>query len=275
MGLRSVFVALIGVAVAGGSAYGAREYLNGIAAAKAVDPGNGLVQVVVAGRDIPFGQAIQPQMLQVISWPATALPPGAVTDFTALVADPGMPPRRATRQIAQGELILASKVSDFGEKVTIVQSLGPNTRAMAIKVEAETAVGGFVTPGDFVDIVLTQGKDEKLRALTILQNVRIVGVDQDADENSEMPEVARTVTVEVTAEQGQKLALAQKAGTLSLSLRTLDSASDTPLEPILLSDILPEEPQPVVEEVAEAAPVEVPRTVRIRRGNVLDADAAN
>ncbi len=233
------------------------------------------MQVVVAGRDIPFGQAIQPQMLQVISWPATALPPGAVTDFAALVADAGMPPRRATRQIAQGELILASKVSDFGEKVTIVQSLGVNTRAMAIKVEAETAVGGFVTPGDFVDIVLTQGKDEKLRALTILQNVRIVGVDQDADENSEMPEVARTVTVEVTAEQGQKLALAQKAGTLSLSLRTLDSAADAPLEPILLSDILPDEPAPVAEVVAEAAPVEVPRTVRIRRGNVLDGDATN
>ncbi len=89
-------------------------------------------------------------MLQVMSWPRTALPPGAITELEMLVPAPGMPPRRATREMAQGELILASKVSAFGEKVTIVQSLGENTRAMAIKVEAETAVGGFVTPGGIV-----------------------------------------------------------------------------------------------------------------------------
>ncbi len=274
MGIRSIFVAILGVAVAGGSAYAAREYLNTAqtAAKAAADPAAALVQVVVAGRDIPFGQTIQPQMLQVISWPRTALPPGAITDVGTLIADPGAPPRRATRQIAEGELILASKVSDFGEKVTIVQSLGPNTRAMAIKVEAETAVGGFVTPGDFVDIVLTQGRDESLRALTILQNIRVVGVDQDADQNSETPEIARTVTVEVSADQGQKLALAQKAGTLSLSLRTLDSATDSTLAPVMLSDILQEQPVALPEAPA-AEPVR--RSVRIRKGNVIETVEVN
>lgn len=270
MALRSIFVAILGVAVAGGSAYAAREYILGASAA-AVDPASSLVQVVVAGRDIPFGQAIQPQMLSVIAWPKTALPPGAVTDIGLLVTDPGGAPRRATHAIAQGELILVSKVSDFGEKVTIVQSLGPNTRAVAIKVEAETAVGGFVTPGDFVDVVLTQGKDEGLRAVTILQNVRVVGVDQDADQNTEMPEVARTVTVEVTAEQGQKLALAQKAGTLSLSLRTLDSAENVELEAIRLSDILLAEPEAALPE----AEPPVRRNVRIRRGNVVETVDVN
>lgn len=263
MGIRSVLVALLGVAVAGGSAYSAREYLDQSRATAATDPGAMLVSVIVAGRDISFGQPIQPQMLQVMSWPRAALPPGAVTDLDALLPKPGMPPRRATREIAQGELVLASKVSAFGEKVTIVQTLGENTRAMAIKVEAETAVGGFVTPGDAVDIVLTQGRDQTLRAVTILQNIRVIGVDQQADQQSDQPFVAQTVTVEVTPEQSQTLALAQKAGTLSLSLRSLDNAEDRPLESIRLSDILREK-SPVEEPVAAKA------TVRVRRGSEVE-----
>jgi pilus assembly protein CpaB len=159
--------------------------------------------------------------------------------------------------MSQGELILASKVSEFGEKVTIVQSLGPNSRAMSIKVDAVTAVGGFVTPGDSVDIMLTQGSAGDMRAVTILQNVRVLGVDQDSDEQNDQVGVARTVTVEVSPEESQKLALAQKAGTLSLSLRTLDGVIDAPLDSIRLSDLMREK-SPVDEEV-------VKKTIRIRR----------
>ncbi|MDI3334883.1 Flp pilus assembly protein CpaB [Defluviimonas aestuarii] len=263
MGARSILVALLGIAVAGGSAFGAREYLDRSSAVASTDPEAALVTVIVAGRDIPFGQPIQPQALQVMSWPRAALPPGAISDLDVLVPKPGMQPRRATRAMAQGELILASKVSDFGEKVTIVQTLGENTRAMAIKVDAETAVGGFVTPGDTVDIVMTQGGGDKLRAVTILQNVRIIGVDQQSDQQSDQPSVARTVTVEVTPQQSQTLALAQKAGTLSLSLRTLDSAVDEPLDSIRLSDILREK-SPVEEKAVSKA------TVRVRRANDVE-----
>ena len=61
-----MFVAVLGVAIAGGSAYATREYLNSASATAATDSGTALVTVVVAGRDIPFGQAIQPQMLQIL-----------------------------------------------------------------------------------------------------------------------------------------------------------------------------------------------------------------
>lgn len=257
MGIRSILVAILGVAVAGGSAYGAREYLNTSRIVEAADPESQLVTVIVAGRDIPFGQAIQPQMLQVMSWPRVALPPGAMTEMDMLIPKPGLPSRRAKRAMSQGELILASKVSEFGEKVTIVQSLGPNSRAMSIKVDAVTAVGGFVTPGDSVDIMLTQGSSGELRAVTILQNIRVLGVDQDSDQQNDQAEVARTVTVEVSPEEGQKLALAQKAGTLSLSLRTLDGVIDAPMDSIRLSDLMREK-SPVDEAV-------VRNTVRIRR----------
>jgi pilus assembly protein CpaB len=262
VGARSILVAILGIAVAGGSAFAAREFLDASRTTTKTDPNAAMVSVVVAGRDIEFGQPIQPQLLQVIAWPRGAVPPGAITDVAALVPANGMPPRRATRAMAQGDFVLASKVSDFGEKVTIVQSLGPNARAMAIKVEAETAVGGFVTPGDTVDIVLTQGRDASLRAVTILQAIRVLGVDQQTDQQNDAPEIARTVTVEVTPEQGQILALAQKAGTLSLTLRTLDAAVDEPLPLVSLADILQEE-----------SPVEMPeakKTVRIRRANTVE-----
>ncbi len=263
MGIRSILVALLGVAVAGGSAFATREYMHIQTANAAVDPQSTLVTVVVAGTDIPYGQPILQQSLQIIPWPRDALPAGAFTDLSLVIAPPGQPPRRAIKGMVQGDLLLASKLSAFGEKVTLVQSLGPNTRAMAIKVDAETGVGGFVTPGDTVDILLTQGKDAAMSALTILQNIRVVGVDQEADEGMDQPEIARTVTVEVSPEQGQVLALAQKAGTLALTLRSLDSLPDEPLASLKLSDILRTESP--VEDKQEARP-----TIRVRRGSALE-----
>ncbi|SLN73301.1 hypothetical protein ROA7450_04112 [Roseovarius albus] len=258
MRLSSVLTFLAGLAVAGGSAYLAREVLENQYANKDAGEESLVVDVVVASSDIAFGQAIEAHLLRTISWPVDAVPAGTFDGYAMLLPEPGKPPRRARRAIGQGELVLAPKVSDFGEKVTIVQTLGPNHRAMAIKVNAETAVGGFVTPGDNVDVLLTQGRQDTLRTVTILQNVRVIGVDQEADEQSDSPEIARTVTVEVTPQEGQRLALAQKAGTLSLSLRTLDASEDVQLEAIKLSDILKE--QPVNEEVVRR------KTITVRRG---------
>jgi pilus assembly protein CpaB len=239
MRMRSLIVMMVGMAVAGASVYASKEFLQIQPATASVDPSAPtLVSVVVAGQDIPFGTTIEAHKLTTIMWPAEAVPPGTFADYAVLIPTDGNEPRRAKRPMAQGELVLANKVSEFGEKVTIVQTLGANTRAMAIKVDASTAVGGFVTPGDTVDILLTQGKGDSLRAVTILQNIRIVGVDQQANEMDENANIAKTVTVEVTPEQGQKLALAQKAGQLSLSLRTLDSVIDEPMESIRLSDII-------------------------------------
>lgn len=260
MRMRSLMVTMIGMALAGASVYASRELLQVQPATASVDPNEPkLISVVVASQDIAFGTTIEGHKLTTIQWPSDAVPPGVFSDFSELLPQSGDEPRRAKRAMAQGELVMANKVSEFGEKVTITQTLGKNTRAMAIKVDATTAVGGFVTPGDTVDIVLTQGGGASLRAVTILQAIRIIGVDQQADEMNEQANVAKTVTVEVTPEQGQKLALAQKAGTLSLSLRTLDAVLDEPLESIKLSDILREK------SPTEEGPK---KTIKVRRAGV-------
>ncbi|MEQ9055124.1 MAG: Flp pilus assembly protein CpaB, partial [Roseovarius confluentis] len=156
---------------------------------------------------------------------------------------PGTEPRRAKRAMAQGELVMANKISQYGEKVTIVQTLKPGHRAMAISVDATSSVGGFVTPGDMVDILLTTSDTKGLRVNTILQNIRVVAVDQQSDVSQEQAQVGRTATVEVSPEQAQMLAVAQTAGRLSLTLRNIaeeGAPEDAPLESIRISDILRE-----------------------------------
>jgi pilus assembly protein CpaB len=134
-------------------------------------------------------------------------------------------------------------------------------------VSAETAAGGFVTPGDYVDVILTQGGGEELRAVTILQNIRVIAVDQDANERSDAPQISQTVTVDVTPQQGQTLALAQRAGRLSLMLRDFSTEDDQPMRSLRLSDVLLEE-SPVPEEVVRA------RTITVRRGTETETVAA-
>ncbi len=269
MRASSIVLALIGLAVAGGSAQLARELMTAPRADAA--SGNATVTVMTAATEIKRGDLIQPYMLKAQAWPSEAVPTGSFTDAAKLLpTEEGGEPRRALRSLVAGELILESKISGFGEKVTIAQSLSPNSRAMAIKVDAVSAVGGFVTPGDYVDVLLTRGDAENLMTDTILRNIRVVAVDQSDDELSEKPDVAATVTVEVTAEQGQVIALAQRAGTLSLALRTPDSEDAKPIERLRIADLVPE-PDAVVEVAEAAAPVVVVeppprRTILVRKG---------
>ena len=245
MRIRSLLVTMVGMAVAAASVYASRELVQPQPATAAVDPAApALVSVVVAGQEIPFGTPIEAHKLTTIQWPADAVPPGTFRDFSTLVPEAGTQPRRAKRTISQGELVLANKISEFGEKVTIVQTLQPGYRAMAISVNATTSVAGFVTPGDIVDILLTTSDAKGLRVLTLLQKVRIIATDQISDETQEQAVVARTVTVEVTPEESQTLALARQAGSLSLTLRDNESnqqEEETPLDSLRLSDILLEE----------------------------------
>ncbi|MEX5729752.1 pilus assembly protein CpaB [Rhodovulum iodosum] len=270
MRFRSLLMMLIGIAIAGGSVFFAQDFLSdtqsNTASAK-VEPD--LVDIVVARAPISYGMAIESHLVTTQKWPKEAVPPGAHTSYAAVLPQGSGAPRRAKYTMAPGEVLLDSKLSGFGEKVTIVQKLGANSRAMALKVDAVSGVGGFVTPGDRVDIVLTQGRGSDMSAVTVLQNILVIGVDQQADQNTDQPSVARTVTVEVAPDQSQILALAQKAGSLSLTLRTLDSdgEEDKPLDKVKLRDLLREK-SPIPQD--ERGP-----TIIIRRGTTAEVVDVN
>ncbi|WP_282120593.1 Flp pilus assembly protein CpaB [Ruegeria atlantica] len=258
MRIRPVITTLFGIAIASGSVFLAKDHIQFKTTEPSATTNTDLVEIYVARSEIAFGQTIENHHVTTHLWPREALPAGVFTELGVLVPDNHRQLRRAKGRFYPGEVMLQSKVSNYGEKVTLVQKLGENTRAMAIKVDAVTAVGGFVTPGDWVDIVLTQGTSSELSAVTILQKIRVIGVDQQSEELSDQPGVARTITVEVTPQQGQRLALAQKAGTLSLTLRTLDGVEDEPMEMVRLRDLLQEE--------GPAEKVETQPTVRLNRG---------
>jgi len=228
------------------------------------------VTLSAAASEFPFGSEITRDELIAQEWPADLVPEGAFLSASTLLGPDGTAPRRATRVFRAGDVIVDSKVSNFGASVTLTSALQDGYRATAIKVSAETAVGGFVSVGDRVDIVLTQGRGDTLRTGTILQDVRVLGIDQNADASDRGALEARTITVEVTPRDGQILALSQQAGVLSLTLRNETSGLlDGPLEQITLDDvwgIAETLPAPVIEE----APV---ATVRVRRG-VVEQDVA-
>ncbi|WP_204115201.1 Flp pilus assembly protein CpaB [Shimia biformata] len=267
MRMRAVVTFLAGLAVTTGSVYAAREIMANSSAAVVEaeqQPTIELVEVIVATRDIEFGHVINHGAIKSMPWPKEAMPDGAFDHFGPLLPADGKEPRRAIRTISKGEIVLASKISEFGEKVTLTQSLGPNLRAVSIKADTQTSFGGLITAGDRVDVVLTQGRLETLRSATILQNARVIGFDSEKASFGNAQGDAKSVILEVTPQEGQKLALAQKAGTLSLLLRTLDTAEDVELGSISLDDVLWEETvETVVEEPAQ-------KKVVVRRGTDVE-----
>lgn len=267
MRFRTYATIIFGTALAGAGSFAAMNLAAGPGPATAMQEAE-MVNVVVARTEIAYGQAIEAALLTTQSWPKSAVMPGVYTSINDFATGE---PRRALGRIFPGEPIMVAKLSSPGERVTIVQRLTPGHRAMAISVDAATAVGGFVAPGDRVDIVMTQGSGNELRAVTVLQNVRVVGIDQTSEEQQGGPKVVRTITVEVLPDEGQRLALAQKAGQLSLSLRELDAPDLEPLEQVQLSDLFETpEPAPVVEEAAAPAPVAVRSSVVVRRGTATE-----
>ncbi len=200
-----------------------------------------MIDVVVAETDIAFGDAVKAEMLTLRSWPDNAVPEGAFTSLDEVLGDNEENPRRAKRAITTGDLIQESKVSDFGEQVTITQKIDPNMRAVAIRVNDVTGVAGFVAPSDRVDVTLTRTIDQSLTTSTILQDVQVLGIDQAADSAGNKPSVVKTVTVQVKPADAQRLALAQQAGTLSLSLRHIDAGDQPTLDTINVGDLTDEE----------------------------------
>jgi pilus assembly protein CpaB len=229
--------------------------------------------VVVAARGINLGQTLTPDMLRLQAWPANAIPEGA---FTSVADVAGAEPRVALRALEANEPILATRVSGAGGRATLSATIAPGHRAVAIRVNDVVGVAGFVLPGDYVDVLLTRNEEqqsyrnEDMRTDLLIANVRVLAIDQTANESENNPQVARAVTIEVTPEDGQKVALAGQIGTLSLSLRRADEigegATTTPQDTIRIQDLRAEaaaHAQPIA--VRTAAPAPRPRASAPRR----------
>jgi len=220
--------------------------------------------VVVAKAALNFGDPLTSQNLVAVPWPAESVPVGAFGNV-----DQMLPPgtrRVALQPIVKGEPVLLSKVSGPGGRATLSAVIPKGSRAMTIRVNDVLGVAGFVLPGDRVDIMLTRTADRANSTTEILlQSVRVLGIDQDANEQKDKPAVAHAVTLEVTPEQAEQLTLAATVGTLSLALRNMGNVDQVATKPVGLVDLRASVTQP---EKTKSPQMDVDPTasVRILRG---------
>jgi pilus assembly protein CpaB len=175
--------------------------------------------VVVAAEQVRFGQQITAEKLKEVPWPADAVPEGAFKTIAEITAKEG---RRAIKTLDAGEPVLAVKITGENGRAGLSGIIAEGMRAVTIPVDLVNGVGGFVMPGDRVDIVLTKRDDDdgEQAAKIIMENIKVLSIDQDADRAQEGARVAKSVTLETDASGAQKLALANSVGRLSLLLRS-------------------------------------------------------
>jgi len=255
--VAAVFLGLIAVVLT-------RSYLsNAVRTNPAVATSNGpAMPVVVAAANVPRGGVLQPTMLKVVAYPTDAAPAGVFHSVAELTGGPGQQ-RLALRSMVANEPILPANISGPGGKLNLSGSVAPGMRAVSLRSNDVAGVGGFVLPGDRVDILLTRaasGNDTKGNdTLTqiLAENVRVLGVDQSNNDEADKPVVAKAVTVEVTPEQAQSISLGQQIGTVSLTLRRVADDAPLAIKAMTVADLGPAPKKPA------SAPAP---TVRVIRG---------
>jgi len=208
-----------------------RGYVSSVAQQGTATALAGSVPVVVAAQPLDRGVVLQPAMLKLVNLPAEAAPANAFHNIADLTGGKDQQ-RLALRAMVANEPVLAPNVSGPGGRLILSGTIGAGLRAVSLRSTDVTGVGGFVLPGDRVDVLLTRatgGANESINTVTqvLAENVRVLGVDQSDNYESDKPVVSKSITVEVTPEQAQSISLGQSVGTVSLTLRHV--ADDAPL----------------------------------------------
>jgi pilus assembly protein CpaB len=191
--------------------------------------------IVVASRALRFGNELSPSVLREMPWPADAIPQGAFRSINEMLSHGK---RVVLTAIEANEPVLASKITGQGQRATLSAMISDGHKAMTIRVNDVDGVAGFVLPGDRVDVMLSRQID-KTNAMNdvVLKNVKVLAIDQLADERTDKPSVAKAVTLEVDITGAQKLALASQIGTLALTLRKAGDSEPTASRLITITDL--------------------------------------
>ncbi|MHB2169171.1 Flp pilus assembly protein CpaB [Alsobacter sp. R-9] len=249
MRFQSALVLLIAILLGGVAAFFARNFLLSQTAAPVPEART----IVVAAQPLAFGAELTAENTRVISWPADAALKGTFQTKEQLFKDGR---RLALSSITANEPILDTKVTGPGQRATLSTLIEHGMRAVAIRVDDVKGVAGFVLPNDRVDVVLTRGESRDEVADILLQNVKVLAVDQLASDQSDKPTVARAVTLELNAQDAQKVILAQGVGRLSLILnRAGGTAAAAPTTRVTVGDLAP---APAAAPSAPAATTVVP-----------------
>jgi pilus assembly protein CpaB len=239
MQLRRILLVLVALAASAGTVLVARSWIDarlaqrpGVVEAPPPAPKK-LAHILVAKSDLPAGQFLRPEHLKWQPWPEESLAETYIVEGKAQLEDfIGAIVRTG---IVAGEPIVDGRVVRPGDRGFMAAVLSPGTRAVTVPVTVAAGNAGFVFPGDRVDVIVTltitedkeAGKDRRASE-TVLTDIRVLAVDQRADDQKKEVAVAKTATLEVTPKQAEVVAVANDMGRLSLSLRSLAQATDEP-----------------------------------------------
>ena len=217
--MRANRVIVLGIAVAMGivAALLSRQWLASHVRTTTDD--HPLGTIVIAAKRLPFGVGVAADNVSEVPWATKTLPHGAFATKDELFKDGR---RMVLSPLEPNEPVLRSKLTGPGQTASLSSLLSDGKRAVTVRVDDVRGVAGFILPGDFVDVILI-AEDAAARrenySQILLQNLKVLAVDQLASERQEQPIVPKAVTLEVTPEQAQKILLATNVGRLSLALR--------------------------------------------------------
>jgi pilus assembly protein CpaB len=183
------------------------------------------IPVVVARQELAPGAVLERSALRLVEWPAGGEPRGSVSRLDELVG------RRIKTKVFPGEAVVEMRLVPRGEQGGLQVRIPEGMRAVSLKVDPEIGVSGFITPGSRVDVLATMSvdRDERLTKV-VLQHIQVLAVGQEIEYEDDQPTDATTVTLAVSPEEAEQLALARSEGKVMLALRNLQDShiAETP-----------------------------------------------
>jgi pilus assembly protein CpaB len=178
------------------------------------------VQVVVASYDLPLGTKIEQGEVKMTRWSADSLPDGAYTDPKQVIGSYVKNSMVANEPIVQAKLFTGDKTAG------VMPLLIPfGMRAVSVPVDEVSDIAGFVLPHTRVDVLVATesggggGPGDKAFSKVVLQNVEVLAVAQEVEQKKDEPQIVKVVTLLVTPQEAERLALASRSGQLRLAMR--------------------------------------------------------
>jgi pilus assembly protein CpaB len=233
------------------------------------------VAVVVAANDIDVGAKLAAKDLRVVNVPPSAVPPGAFSNPAKVLN------RGAILPISKGEFILNNKLAALNAGAGLPSLIPPGMRAVSVRVNDVVSVAGFVQPGTRVDVMSTgtQGSGGEAQTITVLQNVAVIAVGGNLLERLTSGESnAPVITLLVSPDDAQRLALASQEGRIQLALRNPLDTKKEGIGATHVSALYPGEKAPAAAAKPKfrratakvPAPVNAPYQVEMIRGSKRD-----
>lgn len=179
-------------------------------------------QVVVAAADIAYGQEITAEKLRLQPVARNFVQPDMLHSIEEVSG------KIATGDIFQGEPIINKRIADKNPGSMLASLVSDRMRAVSVRVNDVIGVAGFLLPGNRVDVLASRMEGHHAITGTVLQNIKVLAVDQTVAANKDTPVVVRAVTLEVSPPDSEKLFQAIQEGSIHLTLRNPDDATATP-----------------------------------------------